>query len=430
MLSIQFIREHTERVRRDMLLRNAPVNIDRVLQLDEQRRALLQQVESLRARRNTASKAIGATRDPAEREVRITEMRLVGEEIERLEAKLRAIEEELQQRLYEIPNIVDEAVPKGPDETSNVVVETIGEPRPFDFEPRPHWELGTMVDGLDIDRGAKMSGSRFYVLKGPLARLQRALIQFMLDEHLAAGFTEAYVPYMLNEASLLASGQLPKFRDNLYRDAEEDFYFIPTAEVALVNYYRDEILPPGSLPQRFVAHTPCFRREKMSAGRDVRGIKRGHQFEKVEMFVYCEPDQSPAELELLVSRAKHIAAALELPHRVVALCSGDLGFNAARTFDLEVWAPGQGEWLEVSSASNCLDFQARRANIRYRPAQDAPPRHPHMLNASGLALPRTVIAVMENYQQPDGSIEVPAVLRRYLGADRIAAVRPPASSGR
>lgn len=430
MLSIQFIRENTERVRRDMLLRNAPVNIDRVLQLDEQRRALLQQVESLRARRNSVSRAIGATRDQSEREVRITEMRLVGEEIERLEAKLRSVEEELQQRLYEIPNIVDEAVPKGPDETSNVVVETIGEPRPFDFEPRPHWELGAIVDGLDIDRGAKMSGSRFYVLKGPLARLQRALIQFMLDEHLAAGFTEAYVPYMLNEASLFASGQLPKFRDNLYRDAEEDFYFIPTAEVALVNLYRDEILPPGSLPQRFVAHTPCFRREKMSAGRDVRGIKRGHQFEKIEMFVYCEPEQSPGELDFLVSRAKHIAAALELPHRVVALCSGDLGFNAARTFDLEVWAPGQGEWLEVSSASNCLDFQARRANIRYRPAQDAPPRHPHMLNASGLALPRTVIAVMENYQQPDGSIEVPAVLRRYLGADRVAAVRPPASPGR
>jgi seryl-tRNA synthetase len=425
MLSLQFIRENAERVRRDMLLRNADVNIDRILQLDEQRRALLQQVEGLRAKRNVASKAIGASKDPAEREVRIAEMRLVGEEIERLEGKLRTVEEELQRRLYEVPNIVDEAVPRGPDETSNVVVETIGEPREFDFVPRPHWELGVIVDGLDIERGARMSGSRFYVLKGPLARLQRALIQFMLDEHVAAGFTEAYVPYMLSEASLLASGQLPKFRDNLYRDAEEDFYFIPTAEVALVNYHRDEIIPPGQLPQRFVAHTPCFRREKMSAGRDVRGIKRGHQFEKVEMFVYCEPEASPAEFDLLVSRAKHIAAALELPHRVVALCSGDLGFNAARTFDLEVWAPGQGEWLEVSSASNCLDFQARRANIRYRPAPDAPLRHPHMLNASGLALPRTVIAVMENYQQADGSIVVPTPLRRYMDADVIPAVAPP-----
>jgi seryl-tRNA synthetase len=351
-------------------------------------------------------------------------MRLVGDEIQRLEAVLRGIEQELQQRLYEVPNIVDEAVPRGPDETSNVVVETFGEPRTFDFIPRPHWELGVIVDGLDIERGARMSGSRFYVLKGPLARLQRSLIQFMLNEHLSAGFIEAYVPYMLSEASLLASGQLPKFRDNLYRDAEEDFYFIPTAEVALVNYHRDEIIPPGELPQRFVAHTPCFRREKMSAGRDVRGIKRGHQFEKVEMFVYCEPEQSAAELDALVARARHIAASLGLPHRVVALCSGDLGFNAARTFDLEVWAPGQAEWLEVSSASNCLDFQARRANIRYRPTPDAQPRHPHLLNASGLALPRTVIAVMENYQQPDGSIVVPEVLRPYMGVDLIPAVNP------
>jgi seryl-tRNA synthetase len=424
MLSIQFIRENAERVRRDMLLRNAAVNIDRLLQLDEQRRSLLQEVEGLRAKRNTASRAIGTAEDPARREILITEMRLVADAIERLEAKLRAVEEELQQRLYEVPNIVDEAVPLGPDETSNVVVETVGEPRAFDFAPRPHWELGTIVDGLDIERGARMAGSRFYVLKGPLARLQRALIQFMLDEHLAAGFTEAYVPYMLSEASLLASGQLPRFRDNLYRDAEEDYFFIPTAEVALVNYYRDEIIPAGVLPQRFVAHTPCFRREKMSAGREVRGIKRGHQFEKVEMFVYCEPEASAAELDFLVGRAKHIAAALGLPHRVVALCSGDLGFNAARTFDLEVWAPGQGEWLEVSSASNCLDFQARRANIRYRPAPDAAPRNPHLLNASGLALPRTVIAVMENYQQPDGSIVVPPVLRPYLGLDVIPAVRP------
>lgn len=423
MLSIQFIRENAERVRRDMLLRGADVNIDRILQLDEQRRELLQQVERLRAKRNIASKAIGATRDAAERELRIAEMRLVSEEIQRLESDLRGVELELQHRLYEVPNIVDEAVPRGPDETSNQVVETFGEPRVFDFLPRPHWELGVMVDGLDIERGARMSGSRFYVLKGPLARLQRSLIQFMLNEHIGAGFIEAYVPYMLSEASLMASGQLPKFRDNLYRDAEEDFYFIPTAEVALVNYHRDEIIPPGELPQRFVAHTPCFRREKMSAGRDVRGIKRGHQFEKVEMFVYCEPEESAAELDALVQRARHIAAALGLPHRVVALCSGDLGFSAARTFDLEVWAPGQAEWLEVSSASNCLDFQARRANIRYRPTPEAQPRHPHMLNASGLALPRTVIAVMENYQQPDGSIVVPDVLRPYMGSDLIPAVK-------
>jgi seryl-tRNA synthetase len=419
MLSLQYIRENVERVKRDVLLRNTTAPIDRILQLDEERRSLLHQVEGLRAKRNTVSKAIGQSKDAADRELRIAEMRLVGDEIDRLDGLLKRVERELQEKLYEVPNILDPNVPRGPDETSNRVVETVGELPHFDFHPRPHWELGELVGGLDIERGAKMSGSRFYTLKGPLARLQRALIQLMLDEHTRAGFVEAYLPYMLTEASLYAAGQLPKFRENLYRDAEEDYYFIPTAEVAFVNLFRDEILPPGQLPLRFVGHTPCFRREKMSAGRDVRGIKRGHQFEKVEMFVYCEPEQSAAELGLLVARARAIPEILGLPYRLVELCSGDIGFNATRTFDLEIWAPGQGEWLEVSSASNCLDFQARRANIRYRPGGDEPTRHPHMLNASGLALPRTVIAVMENYQRADGSIEIPAALRPYMGIDVI-----------
>ncbi len=422
MLSLQYIRENVERVKRDVLLRNTTAPIDRILQLDEDRRGLLQQVEGLRARRNTVSKAIGQSKDPADREVRIAEMRLVGDEIDRLDGRLKKVETELQEKLYEVPNVLDPNVPKGPDETSNRVIEVVGDLPRFDFAPRPHWELGELVAGLDIERGAKMSGSRFYTLRGPLARLQRALIQFMLNEHGKAGFTEAYLPYMLNEASLYAAGQLPKFRDNLYRDAEEDYYFIPTAEVAFVNLYRDEIIPAGELPMRFVAHTPCFRREKMSAGRDVRGIKRGHQFEKVEMFVYCEPEQSAAELDMLVARARAIPAILGLPYRVVELCSGDIGFNSTKTFDLEIWAPGQGEWLEVSSASNCLDFQARRANIRYRAGGDQPTRHPHMLNASGLALPRTVIAVMENYQRGDGSIAIPEALQPYMGTDVIPAV--------
>jgi seryl-tRNA synthetase len=424
MLSLQYIRENVDRVKRDVLLRNTSAPIDRILQLDEERRELLQQVEGLRAKRNVVSKAIGAAKEAADREVRIAEMRLVGDEIDRLDGLLKKVEAELQEKLYEVPNILDPNVPKGPDETSNRVVETVGELPVFSFTPRPHWEIGEIVDGLDIARGAKMSGSRFYTLRGPLARLQRALIQFMLNEHGRAGFTEAYLPYMLNEASLYASGQLPKFRDNLYRDFEEDYYFIPTAEVAFVNLYRDEIIPAGQLPMRFVGHTPCFRREKMSAGRDVRGIKRGHQFEKVEMFVYCEPEQSEAEFQMLVARARAIPDILGLPYRVIELCSGDIGFNATKTFDLEIWAPGQGEWLEVSSASNCLDFQAWRANIRYRPGGDAATRHPHMLNASGLALPRTVIAVMENYQREDGSIEVPEVLRPYMGGmDVIPAVK-------
>ena len=423
MLSIQFIRENTERVKRDIVLRNTTAPIDRILLLDEQRRELLQQVESLRSKRNTVSKAIGAAKESGDREQRIMEMRLVGDEIDRLDSRLNVVATELNAKLLEVPNILDPSVPKGPDEESNVVVETVGEKRRFDFQPRPHWELAEILDGIDFERGVKMSGSRFYVLKGGIARLQRSLIQFYLNEHTADGFTECYLPNMLSEASLWASGQLPKFRDNLYHDAEQDYFFIPTAEVAFVNLYRDEILPAGSLPQRFVAHTPCFRREKMSAGRDVRGIKRSHQFEKVEMFVYSEPDESEAELQKLVLRARALPQKLGIPYRVLELCTGDVGFNATKTYDIEMWAPGQDEWLEVSSVSNCLDFQARRANIRYRPGGDAAVRHPHLLNASGLALPRSVISVMENYQQEDGSVVVPEVLRPYMGMDVIEAVR-------
>ncbi len=419
MLSVQYIRENTDRVRRDMILRNTTAPIDRILQLDEERRRLLAQVEQLRAERNAASKAIGKSHDQGEREAKIAAMRAVGDDIDRFDARLKIVDRELHDRLYEVPNILDPIVPKGPDEHSNVVVEEVGERPALTFSPKPHWELGERLDGIDFERGVKMSGSRFFVLRGQIARLHRALIQFMLNEHAAAGFIEHYLPDMVTEESLFASGQLPKFRDNLYRDIEEDHYLIPTAEVAFVNLYRGEILPPGSLPKRLVAHTPCFRREKMSAGRETRGIKRLHQFEKVEMFVYCEPEQSAAEFELLVARARLIPELLGLTYRVVELCSGDIGFNASRTFDIEVWSPGVGEWLEVSSASNCLDFQARRANIRYRPAPDAAPRHPHMLNASGLALPRVVIAVMENYQLEDGSIQVPEVLRPYMGTDRI-----------
>jgi seryl-tRNA synthetase len=421
-LSIQFIRENTDRVKRDLLLRNVTAPIDRIVVLDERRRALLQDVEGLRAERNIASKAIGAAKDSSDREGRIAAMRAVGDRIDALDSDLKAVESELKAKLLEVPNVLDPTVPKGPDEGSNIVIETVGTPRDFAFHPRPHWELGEMLDGIDFERGVKMSGSRFYVLKGPIARLQRALIQFFLDEHVRDGFLECYLPDMLTEESLYAAGQLPKFYDNLYRDAEEGYFFTPTAEVPFVNLYRDEIIPPGVLPQRLVAHTPCFRREKMSAGRDVRGIKRGHQFEKVEMFVYCEPDQSEAELENLVRRARSLPEKLGIPYQVVQLCTGDIGFNSTKTYDIELWAPGQGEWLEVSSVSNCLDFQARRANIRYRPAAAAAPRHPHMLNGSGLALPRSVIAVMENYQEADGSITVPEVLRKYMETDRLRPV--------
>ena len=419
MLSLQFIRENADRVKRDVLLRNASAPLDRILQLDEDRRELLQQVEALRAKRNTVSKAIGASKDAKDREIRIAEMRLVGDEIDNLDTRLKKIETELQDKLYEVPNIVDPRAPKGPDETSNRVIETVGDIPQFSFVPKPHWELGPDIDGIDFERGIKMSGSRFFVMKGAIARLHRALTQFFLNEHIAAGFTECYLPDMLTEASLFASGQLPKFRENLYRDAEDDYFFSPTAEVPFVNLHRDEILPPDTMPLRYVAHTPCFRREKMSAGRDVRGIKRVHQFEKVEMFVYCEPEQSEAELQFLVSRARALPELLGIPYRVVELCTGDIGFNATKTYDIEVWSPGVGEYMEVSSVSNCLDFQANRANIRYRKQAGGPTSYPHMLNGSGMPPGRVLIAVMENYQREDGSIEIPEVLQPYMGGMQV-----------
>jgi len=419
MLSVQFIRENVDRVRHDMALRNTSAPIERILHLDGERKALLVHVEALRAERNTTSKLIGASNDSAERETKIAAMREVGDRIETFDVRLKAVEKELQEKLYEVPNILDPSVPPGPDESSNVVTETVGDLPRFDFQPRPHWELGPMLGGIDFERGVKMSGSRFFVLRGGVASLHRALAQFFLNEHIAAGFTECYLPDMLTEASLYASGQLPKFRENLYRDAEEDYFFSPTAEVPFVNLYRDEIIPSAQLPIRLVAHTPCFRREKMSAGRDVRGIKRVHQFEKVEMFVYSEPDKSEAEFDRLLARARSLPELLGIPYRVVRLCSGDVGFNATKTYDIEMWAPGQSEWMEVSSVSNCLDFQARRANIRYRAAPGGPTFHPHLLNGSGLPPGRVLIAVLENYQRADGSIEVPEVLRKYVGTDVI-----------
>lgn len=421
MLSAQYIRENEARVRADIARRNSEAPIDRILELDESRRALLQQVETMRAERNAASKEIGQTKDADERNRRIAAMRELGGKLDELEAELRTAETELEGLILEVPNILDPSVPDGNDDSANIVLEIVGELPSFSFEPKAHWDLGPDLDGIDFERGVKMSGSRFFVLRGGIARLHRGLTQFFVDEHVRAGFEELYLPDMLTEASLYAAGQLPKFRDNLYRDAEEDYYFTPTAEVPFVNLYRDEIIPAGQLPIRMVAHTPCFRREKMSAGRDVRGIKRVHQFEKVEMFSYCEPEKSEEEFQLLVSRARALPELLGLPYRVVQLCSGDVGFNATKTYDIEVWAPGQGEWMEVSSVSNCLDFQARRASIRYRPAPDASTRLPHMLNGSGMPPGRVLIAVMENYQLEDGSIAVPEVLKRYVGTDRITA---------
>ncbi len=420
MLDIALIRTKPDFVKAEIAKLNAEAPIDRIVALDRQRRGILKQVEALRQERNRVSKAIGRMRDQEARAAKIAEMRRVGDRIAELDAQLRQVEAELNEAMLWVPNLPHPSVPIGPDESHNVIVRTEGEPRSFDFEPLAHWDLGPMLGLIDFERGVKLSGSRFYLLRGWGARLQRALITWMLDLHISQhGYTEIYPPYMVKREILVGAAQLPKFADNIYHDAEEDLWFIGTAEIPLTNMHRDEILDGERLPLKYVAYTACFRREKMSAGRDVRGIKRGHQFDKVEMYKFTTPETSYEELEALVSDAEDVCRALEIPYRVVEMCTGDLGFQAAKKYDLEMWAPGCGEWLEVSSVSNCEDFQARRANIRFRRARGAKPEYVHTLNGSGLALPRVMIAVMENYQQADGSIVVPTVLRPYMGGTEV-----------
>jgi seryl-tRNA synthetase len=416
MIDLKLIREHPEQVRAGVAALQGTAPIDEILILDEERRGLLNRVESLRAKRNEMSKEIGRLRGAPETEGMKQEVRELSDQTKVLDTQLKEVEERLQLALMEVPNLPHESVPVGVNESENVLVRTTGEPREFDFEPLPHWDLGPTLDIIDFERGIKLSGTRFYVLKGPGARLQRALISWMVDLHvLQHGYTEIYPPYMVREENLWVDGKLPKFRDNVYHDAEEDFWWIGTAETPLTNLHRDEILAPETLPLCYVAYTACFRREKMSAGRDVRGIKRGHQFDKVEMFKFTAPEASYDELEALLDNAEDVCRLLEIPHRVVMMCTGDLGFVAAKKYDVEMWAPGCQEWLEVSSVSNCEDFQARRGNIRFRREHGARPELVHTLNGSGLALPRTLIAVLENYQQADGSIVVPEVLRPYMG---------------
>ncbi|HID62666.1 MAG TPA: serine--tRNA ligase [Anaerolineae bacterium] len=416
MLDLRFIRENPDLVKEALVKLNTAAPIDEILSLDEQRRGLLSEVEALRARRNAVSKEIGKMKDGDRRQALIEEMREVGERIKGLDDQVRQVEEQLNKAMLQVPNMPHESVPVGRDESENVVLRTWGQPKEFDSEPLPHWDLGPTLDIIDFERGVKLSGTRFYVLKGMGARLQRALISWMLDLHVNEhGYTEIYPPFMVKEECMWGAGQLPKFLDNIYHDVEDDVWFIGTAEIPLTNLHCDEILAPGTLPLYYVAYTACFRREKMSAGRDTRGIKRGHQFDKVEMYKFATPETSYDELERLVDNAEDVCRRLGIAHRVVQMCTGDLGFSAAKKYDVEMWAPGVQEWLEVSSCSNCEDFQARRANIRYRPEPGARPRFVHTLNGSGLALPRVMIAIMENYQQADGSIVVPEVLRPYMG---------------
>jgi seryl-tRNA synthetase len=416
MLDINLIREQPEVVRQSMSARQMDSSpVDAVLALDEQRRSLIQDVEALKAERNAVSKEIGRMKDPAERQAKIEAMRLVGERISGLDERLRQVEEELTANQATIPNLPDPRTPYGKDDSENVVLRTVGELPKYDFTPKAHWELGPELGIIDFERGVKITGSRFYVLSGAGARLQRALIAYMLDLHIRQGYTEKYTPFMVKGQTLFGAGQLPKFEDNLYKDHEEDLWMVPTAEVPLTGLHMDEILEEADLPRLYTAYTPCFRREKMSAGRDVRGIKRGHQFDKVEMYIYCRPEESKEMHEKMREDAEETCRKLGFTYRVKQLCTGDIGFGSSITYDLEVWAAGCQEWLEVSSVSNVTDFQARRANIKYRPAEGGRIRYPHTLNGSGLGMPRTLIAVLENNQQADGTVIVPEVLRPWMG---------------
>jgi seryl-tRNA synthetase len=419
-LDLRLIRDDPERVKAAMASTYTDAPIDDIIATDERRRSLLTEVEGLKAELNAGSKAVGRTKDPEERNVLIAAMRDLGDRIAGLDAEVAAVDARLHDLMLHVPNMPLPHVPVAPDESGNVVLSSHGVQREFAFEPKPHWELAETLGIIDFERGVKVGGSRFYFLRGDGSRLQRALIAWMLDLHSREhGYQEVSPPYLVHEEVLVGTGNLPKFADNLYRDKFEDKWLIPTAEVPVTNMYRDEILDEAQLPIYHVAFTPCFRREQISAGRDVRGIKRGYQFDKVEMVKFVHPDQSEAEHKRLIGEATDVLEGLGLHYRILQLATGDLGFAAADKVDLEAWAPGSGEWLEVSSCGVFLDFQARRANIRFRPAEGGKPQFVHTLNGSGLALPRTMIAILENFQQEDGTIVVPEILRPYLGGQEI-----------
>lgn len=422
MLDIRFIRENPDLVEEALKNRHATWDLDSFRSLDERRREIIQNVESLKAQRNTVSKQIGkmmkeGNKDEAEEAK--ARMRTVGDKIEALDAELSEVEEKLTALTYSIPNIPGANTPVGDDENDNPEVRRWGTPREFDFEAKPHWDLGPELGIIDFERGVKLAHARFYALHGAGARLERALINFMLNTHIEWGSTEWWLPALANKNTLTGTGQLPKFEDDLFKTTE-GLYLIPTAEVMLTNLHAGEVLDGAELPMRYCAYTPCFREEAGSAGRDTRGIIRVHQFDKVEMVRFANPEKSDEELEDMTTCAEKILQELGLPYRVISLCTGDLGFSARQTYDLEVWLPSYNAYKEISSCSNCGDFQARRANIKYVD-KDGKKHFAHTLNGSGLAVGRTMAAVIENYQNADGTITVPEVLRPYMGCDVITA---------
>jgi len=425
MLSLEQIRNDTDTVRAALIRRAEDEDcLDEILSLDAQRRSAITDGDELRARRNAVSREIGQARSQGGQpdESVVAEMRDVGRRISELEDLVRDLDARINGAMLALPNLPHASTPEGHDETANVVLRHWGEPTSLDFGAQPHWDLAESLGIIDFQRGVKLSGSRFYTLNGYGARLERAIISWMLDLHSSEhGYTEVALPILVRREIMEGSGNLPLFADNLYHDDEDDLWLIPTAEVPVTNLHRDEILTADDLPLYYVAHTPCFRREKAAAGRDTRGIKRVHQFNKVEMYKFVEPETSFDELEALLANAETVCQRLNLPYRILQLCAGDISFPSAKSYDIEVWAAGSQEWLEVSSCSNCTDFQARRANVRYRPGVGERPRFVHTLNGSGLALPRVIIAILENNQQPDGSVVIPEALRPYTKFDVIPA---------
>ena len=418
MISIELIRQNPDAVKEAMRKRDAEVPIDRILELDRIRRSIISETDTLRARRNEVSRQMGRSKERPQQ--LIEEMRSVGRRIRDLEDSLRDTDSELDSLMLKVPNIPDVTAPVGPDELANIEVKRVGDLPTFDFEPKAHWDIAEALGIIDFERGVRLAGSRFFVLKGNGAKLQRAVISFMIDMHVEQhGYTEVYLPYIVNRETVQASGHLPGFQAEMYHDEEDDLWMLPTAEAAITSLHRDEILSAEDLPLYYVAHTPCWRREKASAGRDTRGIMRVHQFDKVEMYKFVAPEDSADELDSRVNAAEDVVKALEIPYRVLELATGDMATPAVKAFDIEMWAPGADRWLEVSSCSNCTDFQSRRGRVRYRTERGARPRLIHTLNGSGLALPRVIISILEHYQQADGSVVIPEALRPYTGFDRI-----------
>ncbi|MBI5075151.1 MAG: serine--tRNA ligase [Nitrospirae bacterium] len=420
MLDARFVRENVESVGDGLKKRGYEFPLAAFLAIDEKRMAVLKETEDLRNRRNVVSEEIGKLkRRKEDAAAQLEEMKGVSDRLKDLDERLKDLEAETRALLLTIPNIPDESVPLGKDENENVEIRKWGAVRQFDFEPLNHWDIAEPLDIIDFERGAKISGARFSVMKGAGARLERSLMNFMLDTHTGKGYREIFPPILVNRESMTGTGQLPKFEAELFRISDPEFYLIPTAEVPVTNIHRDEILQEADLPIYYTAYTPCFRREAGSHGKDTRGLIRQHQFNKVELVKFAKPEDSFGELEKLTNNAEEILQALGLPYRVVALCSGDLGFSSAKTYDIEVWLPGQNRYREISSCSNFVDFQARRAGIRFKREGKKGTEFVHTLNGSGLAIGRTLVAILENYQQKDGSVIIPEVLRSYMGKEKI-----------